>query len=685
MKNIFSLLLLILMLLSVFEASAFAGDSETFDADALNCYTGLHLHLDGSISLNSARELASLQDIDLPEDDASVIEMLCADEDCADLNEFLGKFELPTQLLQTKEALQMATENLLEELKEDGVIYAEIRFAPQLHTQKTLSIEGAVQAVLDGIANSEIDANCILCCMRGEGNEQQNIETVRIAANYLDKGVCAIDLAGAEALYPTKNFDYIFALAKELGVPFSIHAGEADGPESVKAAIGFGAVRVGHGVRSLESEEVVNLLQENQIPLELCPSSNLRTKIYADIADYPLEALQERGIRVTVNTDDMAVVGTDIKTEFSLLADTFNLSKDDIRELLYTSVDASFADSLLKEKLKNVIDTDMGYAADDAAEKRKIIIDADMAADDATAILMAASDPSVEILGVTVAAGNVSLDQAAENALMTLEIAGRTDIPVFKGASKPVSGVERPTYSVFGEDGMGDADLIHPSGKASDTSAVEFILSALRNNPGEVEIVCLAPATNLAECIAADAETMHQVERVWTMGTSGLGIGNATPVAEFNVYKDAEAYEIFLNEKLPTTVIGLDMDTEETFLTEAVFEQMKTAGPANQFIEKAFRKLAEHKKNDFGYGFGDCPDGVAMACILWPDFVKDSIQTDAVCITDSPECYGQVIFYREGISYDSMRSGDSYNTELITAADKPGFTGRMIEALRAIA
>ena len=104
MKNIFSLLLLILMLLSVFEASAFAGDSETFDADKLNCYTDLHLHLDGSISLNSARELASLQDIDLPEDDASVIEMLCADEDCADLNEFLGKFELPTQLLQTKEA-----------------------------------------------------------------------------------------------------------------------------------------------------------------------------------------------------------------------------------------------------------------------------------------------------------------------------------------------------------------------------------------------------------------------------------------------------------------------------------------------------------------------------------------------------------------------------------------------------
>ena len=128
---------------------------------------------------------------------------------------------------------------------------------------------------------------------------------------------------------------------------------------------------------------------------------------------------------------------------------------------------------------------------------------------------------------------------------------------------------------------------------------MEFILRTLRDNPGEVEIVCLAPATNLAECIAEDAETMHLVKRVWTMGTSGLGIGNATPVAEFNVYKDAEAYAIFLDEELPATVIGLDMDTEETFLTEAVFEEMKTAGTANQFIEKAFRKLAEYNKERF--------------------------------------------------------------------------------------
>ena len=674
--KLLSLLIAVVMLFSLCVPS-FA--EETVDVDAINCYLELHLHLDGSLSLASVRELAALQGTELPEDDAVLTEMLFAGEDCTDLNTFLEKFDLPVALLQSKEALQLATENLLREQKENGVIYAEVRFAPQLHTANGLSMEEAVQAVLEGMKHSDIYSNCILCCMRGEGNEQQNIETVRLAAEYLDKGVCAVDLAGAEGLYPTEDFDYIFALAKDLNVPFTIHAGEADGAESVKAAVGFSAKRIGHGVRSLESEEVIKLLQDNQVTLELCPTSNLRTGIYTDISEYPINTFRELGISVTVNTDDTSVAGTDIKSEFALLTDTFGFTKADIHELLYNSVNASFADVLVKEALKNKIDADMGYEQN--TEPRKIIIDADMAADDATAILMALSESSVDVLGITVAAGNVSLEQAIDNALMTLEIAGRGDIPVFSGASSPVSGVERPTFSVFGNDGMGDMDMIHPTGKAADISAADFILNTLRENPGEVEIVCLAPATNLAECIKKDPEGMKMVKRVWSMGTSGLGIGNATPVAEFNVYKDAEAYEIFVNANLPTTIIGLDMDTEETFLTEPTFERMKNAGKANQYIEKAFRQLAEYKKKDFGYAFGDCPDGVAMACVLWPEFVDSSIRTQAVCITDNPECYGQVIFYREGISYDSMRAGDYFNTELITCVDKPSFVDIMITAL----
>lgn len=323
----------------------------------LHCYTDLHLHLEGSISLSSARALAKLQNIALPEDDAELIKNLRVDDDCADLNEFLAKFVLPDSLLQTKEGLQMATENLLRELKEDGLIYAEIRFAPQ---RERLPAEDAIEAVLAGIRNSDIYANCILSCMRGD-TKQRNTETVTLAAKYLGKGVCAVDLAGAEGIYPTQDYEYIFELAKKLGVPYTIHAGEADGPESVKTAVSFGTKRIGHGVRAAEAEDALALLRDNGVTLELCPSSNLRTKIYTDIADYPIRKLMEYGIPVTVNTDDMSVIGTDIQTEYALLTETFGFSKDEIHTLLMNSVKASFADAELKEKLKQMIDADMGY------------------------------------------------------------------------------------------------------------------------------------------------------------------------------------------------------------------------------------------------------------------------------------------------------------------------------------
>lgn len=318
------------------------------------------------------------------------------------------------------------------------------------------------------------------------------------------------------------------------------------------------------------------------------------------------------------------------------------------------------------------------------SERRKIIIDVDSAADDVTAILLAAADSEIDILGVTVAAGNVSLQQATDNTLMALEIAGRSDVPVFKGAEKSIDGTEKSTFSIFGNDGMGDMGLIHPSQKASDKPAVDFILDTLREYPGEVEIVCLAPATNLAECILKDAETMHSVKRIWSMGTSGLGMGNATPVAEFNVYMDAQAYDILLKEELPLTVMGLDMGSSETYFTEPHFERMKNGNQVTQFVEKSYRKLADNKKETCGYSFGDCFDAIAMACALWPDFVKSSVNTKAVCVTDSPACFGQVVFYLEGQFYVSMIAFDNYSTQLITDVDESAFVDMAINILMSI-
>jgi adenosine deaminase len=186
----------------------------------------LHLHLDGSVSPDSAKQLAVLCNQKLGSDE-DTLRKLSVGKNCRDLNEYLEKFAFPCSLLQSAECIELAVKNLLCELTDLGVLYSEIRFAPQKHTENGLSQEEAVKAAIDGVNKSSAHASLILCCMRGDSNEEENLETVRVAQKYLGKGVVAIDLAGAEALYPTANFEYVFSLAKELSVPFTVHAGEA--------------------------------------------------------------------------------------------------------------------------------------------------------------------------------------------------------------------------------------------------------------------------------------------------------------------------------------------------------------------------------------------------------------------------------------------------------------------------
>ena len=236
--------------------------------DSLHCLTDLHLHLDGSVSVASARRLAEIEMISLPEDDAELKDMLMVSEDCADLNEYLERFLLPVSLMQSKESLKTAAEDLCKTLAEKGLMYAEIRFAPQKHCEKGLTQKEVVKSVLDGISESGFDAGLILCCMRdGADNRAENLETVRLSYEFQNNGVCACDLAGAEALFPNENYIYVFEEAKRLGVKLTVHSGEALGADSVKTAVENGADRIGHGVRSVEDEDVVKLLLEKDIPL----------------------------------------------------------------------------------------------------------------------------------------------------------------------------------------------------------------------------------------------------------------------------------------------------------------------------------------------------------------------------------------------------------------------------------
>ncbi len=315
----------------------------------------LHLHLDGSLSIESVKELAKLQNISIPSDDTELTRRLQVSDDCRDLNEYLEKFAFPLTLLQTKEGIETSVYNLAQELKEQGLLYAEIRFAPQLHMQKGLTQTEVVEAAAKGLHRSDFHANLILCCMRGDQNHEENLENIRVAKHFLGKGVCAVDLAGAEALYPTCNFKDLFQLASNLQVPYTIHAGEADGPHSVSTALDFGAKRIGHGVRSIEDLNLMKQLAQNEIPLELCPTSNLNTNIFAKLDDYPLRQLMNAGIKATINTDNTTVSGTSLNKEFQNLIHTFNLTEDELLILVQNAVFASFADEETKEWLNQEI------------------------------------------------------------------------------------------------------------------------------------------------------------------------------------------------------------------------------------------------------------------------------------------------------------------------------------------
>lgn len=323
--------------------------------NSLKCFIDLHLHLDGSISLKTARELAQIENVELPKSDDELKKLLMVSSDCRNLNEYLEKFELTGKLMQSEKSLSLAVYNLCHELKELGYIYAEIRFAPQKHCEKSMTQKQAVAAALEGIKKSGFNARLILCCMRdGEDNSLKNIETVNIAAEFLGKGVCACDLAGAEALFPNEKYGYIFEKARELNVPFTIHSGEALGAESIELALDMGAARIGHGIRSAENINTIKRLAENKIPIEVCPTSNVNTCVYGNAADLPVKYLMDKGVTVTINSDNMSVSDTDVKKELCKI----NLDVADIKKLMLNSAQSAFADEYTKNMLKKIINED---------------------------------------------------------------------------------------------------------------------------------------------------------------------------------------------------------------------------------------------------------------------------------------------------------------------------------------
>jgi len=315
-------------------------------------------------------------------------------------------------------------------------------------------------------------------------------------------------------------------------------------------------------------------------------------------------------------------------------------------------------------------------------QPKSMIIDTDAGGDDAAAIIMAALQPEINLLGITVVSGNVHLEQGAKNALMSLEVAGRTDVPVYCGSSDSIAGVEYEIFSVYGKDGMGDAGLVHPSNSPQEEYAVDFILNAVNEAPYQIEIVALGPVTNIALAIKQDSETMEKVKHIWVMGTSGFGPGNATPVAEFNAFKDPDALKILFDSGLPITVIGLDTNVESTYITREDQIALVQGNELEYYIGTALNGLMKFNQTAIGQDIATLPDPIAMGCVIWSDYIQGSVSCHASVITDPGETYGQVLFYKEGHGYDVSFSFDNYNVAVVTETRSDLFKTWFMETLK---
>ena len=316
----------------------------------------LHIHLDGSLRPSTVYNWLKEKGKDITLE--QVQKALMVNKDCRDLNEYLEKFDLPLEVLQNEENIEQATYELFEDLAKQNVIYAEVRFAPSLHTKEGLKYEQIVEAAIRGMNKAKekynIEGGLLLCCMRGEDNTMSNLKTVSLAKSYMGKGVSGLDLAGAEALYPTSDYADVFKVAKANNIPFTIHAGEAAGAESIKKALEYGAKRIGHGVRCLEDNNVVAELIRREIPLEVCPISNLQTKATGE--KHPIEELYKKGIKVTINPDNDTVSNTNIVEEYKWVLENTNLTVKDIIEMNKYAIRGAFIPTTKKASLIAQID-----------------------------------------------------------------------------------------------------------------------------------------------------------------------------------------------------------------------------------------------------------------------------------------------------------------------------------------
>lgn len=316
----------------------------------------LHDHLDGGLRTQTVIDLAKVSGYELPTTNADdLATWMVRGASRLDLTLYLETFAHTVGVMQSADALYRVAAECAEDLADDGIVYAEVRFAPELHVEQGLSLDEVVEATVKGFADGStgrgIRIGTLVTAMR---HAARSLEIAELAVRHRDNGVVGFDIAGAEAGNPpTRHLDAFQYIQRE-NFHFTIHAGEAYGPPSIWEAIQYcGAERLGHGVRiidditrhddgSVELGRLASYVRDRRIPLEVCPTSNVHTGAAASIAEHPIGLLRDLSFRVTMNTDNRLMSATSLTDEFAVTAEAFGWDWQTVRWMTTNAMKSAF-------------------------------------------------------------------------------------------------------------------------------------------------------------------------------------------------------------------------------------------------------------------------------------------------------------------------------------------------------
>ena len=301
----------------------------------------LHLHLDGSVPIYILEKLSGLSHDEVYKKVVSI--------DDNKLSDYLKRFDFVNSLIKTKEDLELISNALGRELEKENVIYAEIRFAPIDYVNDKLTADEVIKSVLSGFSKCNLKTNLILCMRRG-APISYNRQVIELANRYLNKGVVAVDLVGDEEHFPFTDYQELFDICKYASIPVTIHAGEVL-KRDILDIIPY-TKRIGHGIKIVDDEKLINLVKNNNILLEVCPNSNIDTRNIKDYLHHPIKKLYDEGIRVSINTDNRVISNITLTEEYTNLLNTFDFNIDDFYQMNLNAINYAFISDKEKDELR---------------------------------------------------------------------------------------------------------------------------------------------------------------------------------------------------------------------------------------------------------------------------------------------------------------------------------------------